>query len=88
MDSNQKILLVTGSNKGIGYALIEGLLKEKTSLRIILSSRNENLGQSALKSLISKYPNSKSQLFYHKLDITKKESIKEILKGINQHLER
>jgi NAD(P)-dependent dehydrogenase (short-subunit alcohol dehydrogenase family) len=82
MESNQKILLVTGSNKGIGYALIEGLLKEKSNLRIILTSRNENLGQTALKSLISKYPNSKSQLFYHQLDITKNESIKEILKWI------
>ena len=82
MESNKKILLVTGSNKGIGYALIEGLLKEKSELRIILSSRNENLGESALKSLISKYPNSKSQLFYHQLDITKKESISELIKWI------
>ena len=37
MDSNQKILLVTGSNKGIGYVLIELLLKEKSHLRIILT---------------------------------------------------
>ena len=82
MDSNQKILLVTGSNKGIGYTLIELLLKEKSHLRIILTSRNENLGESALKSLISKYPDSKSQLFYHQLDITKKESREEISKWI------
>ena len=42
MDSSQKILLVTGSNKGIGYAILEGLLKEKSQLRMILTSRNEN----------------------------------------------
>ena len=65
MDSNQKILLVTGSNKGIGYALIEGLLKEKSNLRIILTSRNENQGQTSLNKLISKYPDAKSQLYYH-----------------------
>ena len=52
MDSNQKILSATGSNKGIGYALIEWLLNEKSHLRIILLSNNENIGESALKSLI------------------------------------
>ena len=37
MDSNQKILLVTGSNKGIGFAILDGLLKEKTKLKLILT---------------------------------------------------
>ena len=74
MDINQKILLVTGSNKGIGYAILEGLLKEKSKLRMILTSRNEKLGEISLNSLIAKYPEAKSQLFYHQLDISKKES--------------
>ena len=29
MDKNNKIILVTGSNRGIGYGIIEGLLEKK-----------------------------------------------------------
>ena len=84
MSSNEKILLVTGSNKGIGYAIFEGLLKEKTKLKMILTSRNEKLGESALKKLISKYPSSKNQLFYHQLDISNKDSRRNIYNWIKQ----
>jgi len=84
MDSNQKILLVTGSNKGIGFAILDGLLKEKTKLKLILTSRNENQGQTSLNKLISKYPDAKSQLFYHQLDISKKESREKLLKWIKE----
>ena len=84
MDSNQKILLVTGSNKGIGFAILDGLLKEKTKLKLILTSRNENQGQTSLNKLISKYPDAKSQLYYHQLDISKKESREKLLKWIKE----
>ena len=84
MDLSQKILLVTGSNKGIGFAILDGLLKEKTKLKMILTSRNENQGQTSLNKLISKYPDAKSQLYYHQLDISKKESREELLKWIKE----
>lgn len=84
MNSNQKILLVTGGNKGIGYAIFEGLLKEKSQLKMILTSRNVKLGESALKKLISKYPESKNQLYYHQLDISNENSIKELSKWIKE----
>ena len=84
MDSKEKILLVTGSNKGIGYAIFEGLLKEKSKLKMILTSRNEQLGKSAFNKLISQYPGSKNQLYYHQLDISKEKSRKEIYKWIKQ----
>ena len=84
MDSKEKILLVTGSNKGIGYAIFEGLLKEKSKLKMILTSRNEKLGESALKNLISKYPQNKEQLYYHQLDISNKQSRNELSNWIKQ----
>ena len=40
----KKIILITGSIKGIGYGIIDALLKKKSNLRIILTSRNEILG--------------------------------------------
>jgi NAD(P)-dependent dehydrogenase (short-subunit alcohol dehydrogenase family) len=82
MDSSQKILLVTGSNRGIGYAILEGLLKEKSNLKMILTSRKENEGEKALKTLISKYPEVKNQLYYHQLDISNPKSREELAKWI------
>ncbi len=82
MDSSQKILLVTGSNRGIGYAILEGLLKEKSNLKMILTSRKENEGEKALKTLISKYPEAKNQLCYHQLDISNPKSREELAKWI------
>ena len=84
MDSKEKILLVTGSNKGIGFAIFEGLLKERTKLKMILTSRNKKLGESALNKLILKYPQSKSQLFYHQLDISNKDTYKKLFEWIKQ----
>ena len=84
MDTNEKILLVTGGNKGIGYAIFEGLLKEKSKLRMILTSRNEKLGELALKKLITKFPESKNQLYYHQLDISNEKSRNELSKYIKQ----
>ena len=73
---SQKVVVVTGSNKGIGYGIIETLLEKKSKLRIILSSRNEELGKKSFEELLSKYPESKDNFYYHQLDITKEESIK------------
>lgn len=60
----QKVVLVTGSNKGIGYGIIETLLEKKLKLVIILSARNEELGKKSYELLSSKYPNSKDKFFF------------------------
>ena len=41
MDKNNKIILVTGSNRWIGYGIIEGLLEKKHNFSYILTSRSE-----------------------------------------------
>ena len=80
--SSKKLVLITGSNKGIGYGIIEALLKKKTNLRIILTSRNESLGKKSYNQLLDKYPFSKNDFFYHQLDITKDESILNLISWI------
>ena len=82
MNSSRKIILITGCNKGIGYTLVEMMIKQKVEMNIIFTARNDNLGNSSLNSLISKYPDSKKYLFYHQLDITKKDSINSIVNWI------
>ena len=79
MNYNRKVVLVTGSNKGIGYGIIEILLEKKSNLRIILTSRNEDLGKRAYYKLLTKFPYSKDYFYYHQLDITNKESISNLI---------
>lgn len=62
--------MVTGSNKGIGYAIVRGLCKQFEG-DVYLTARKEELGQEATKSLNSEglYPK------FHQLDITDQASI-------------
>ena len=80
----RKIVLVTGSNKGIGYGIIETLLEKKSKLVIILSARNEELGKKSYELLSSKYPDSKDKFYFHQLDITKEESIKNFCSWVKE----
>jgi len=82
--ASRKIVLVTGSNKGIGYGIIESLLEKKSNLRIILTSRNEELGKKSYNKLLSQYPDFKNFFFYHQLDITKKDSIDNLISWIKK----
>ena len=80
----QKVILVTGSNKGIGYGIIETLLEKKSKLVIILSARNEELGKKSYELLSSKYQDSKDKFYFHQLDITKEESIKNFCSWVKE----
>ena len=65
----RKILLMTGANRGIGYAVVEKLLEKKAKIRIIMTARNDELGQEAYKTLCEKYQEEVERFFYHQLDI-------------------
>ena len=80
--NSKKIILITGCNKGIGYSIVETILKQNLNMYIIFTARNEKLGNSSLNKLAFKYKNSKSIMFFHQLDITNKESIQSIINWI------
>jgi len=77
--SQRRTLLITGANKGIGYATVETLLSGSSPFDIILTSRNTTLGEQAVSTLQAKHPNSSSTLAYHQLDVNDDKSIDNIV---------
>lgn len=71
-----RVVVVTGANKGIGYSIVEGLTKFSDKPSTVLTARSDERGKAALQKLLDASPSSKEQIFYHQLDVTKKESIK------------
>ena len=69
-----KNLIITGSNRGLGYALTKMLCQKALPHNIIMTARDISKGQEKLLKLQEKYPNAK--LFFHQLDVSSIESIK------------
>lgn len=80
--SPNKVAIVTGANKGLGFAIVK-LLCEKYEGRVYLTSRDNQRGIKACEEL------SKIGLnpLYHQLDITDNESLKEFVKTIKENNE-
>lgn len=77
-----KTIIVTGCNKGIGYAIIENLFQK--SYRIIMACRNPELANQAKQNLELQFPNSKSELIVKKLDVSNNQSIKDFSNEIKK----
>ena len=70
-----RTVIVTGANKGIGYCIVEKLLKESNPYDIILTARNSKLGEEALSTLSKKYASSNSKVTFQQLNISDPSSI-------------
>lgn len=68
-----KVAIVTGANKGLGFAIVKGLC-QKFDGKVYLTSRNEALGLEAVRKLneIGLKPE------YHQLDVTNTNSVKDL----------
>ncbi|CAH3129079.1 unnamed protein product [Porites lobata] len=77
--SSSKVAVVTGANKGIGYAIVKKLCKEFSGT-VILTARDEQRGQEAVKSLNKEGCSPK----FHQLDIISLESIQKFKTFIEQ----
>jgi NAD(P)-dependent dehydrogenase (short-subunit alcohol dehydrogenase family) len=81
MDHMQKIALVTGANRGIGYAITQGLLDR--GLTVIATSRRAESGQQAVSKLAKYGP-----VVYHQLDVTDTASIARVAEFIEREYGR
>ncbi|XP_044522810.1 carbonyl reductase [NADPH] 1-like [Gracilinanus agilis] len=71
MSSSSRVAVVTGSNKGIGFAIVRDLCK-KFSGDVILTSRDPTRGQEAVKKL----QEEGLKPIFHQLDVDDPQSIR------------
>ncbi|MEM1340331.1 MAG: SDR family oxidoreductase [Bacteroidota bacterium] len=74
--TTNKIALVTGSNRGIGFAVVKGLAEH--GITVVLTSRNEKDGIAALEQLDS------DNVHYHPLDVTSSESVQKLVEYVTK----
>jgi len=74
-EMTQRVAVVTGANKGIGYAIVDKLCSVFDGI-IYLTARNEQLGLRALKHLQESNSDAQNKVKFHQLDITHVESIR------------
>ncbi|XP_033743473.1 carbonyl reductase [NADPH] 1-like [Pecten maximus] len=67
---NKRVAVVTGSNKGIGYAIVRGLCKQFDG-DVYLTARDKSLGLQAVQDLNKEGLSPK----FHQLDVTKPDTI-------------
>ncbi|CAF0831037.1 unnamed protein product [Adineta ricciae] len=79
-----KIAVVTGANKGIGYAIVNKLCSVFDGI-IYLTARNEELGLQAVRQLRETNKDAGDKVQFHQLDITNVESIHRLAEHIKKN---
>lgn len=80
----EKVVIVTGSNKGIGHALVAQIAQLYPRYKVILTSRDLSLGEKARQAIIEKCPSAQNTVFLHQLDIKNPRSRETFLNEIKE----
>ena len=78
-----RVAIVTGGNKGIGYAIVRGLAKQFTG-DVFLTARDAGRGMAAVSELLEK---EKLKVHFHQLDINDTDSIQRLHDFMKQNYE-
>ena len=70
-----KRILITGANKGIGFATVKNLLQYYKETFVLMGSRDLKKGEEAFDSLVSKKPEWKNRLYLVQLDVESEKSV-------------
>src|SRR5919201_2257078 len=93
MVKEQRVALVTGANKGIGFEVVRQLARK--GFRVFLGARNENAGQAGAEKLNREaekegYAKRQSRVAvtFIKIDVSKPESIRRAAEQFSRHSDR
>ncbi|CAL1357276.1 unnamed protein product [Linum trigynum] len=71
--ANSRCAVVTGANRGLGFAICRQLAA--SGVVVVLTARDENRGIQAVDDLKSNHGVSPDNIVYHQLDVTDSSSI-------------
>ena len=81
----KKLLVVTGANKGIGYSIIDSLLRQKnTDYTILLCCRTTKNGEEAINKLKEKHGDLVNNVKIAELDISDEKSTQNFVELIKK----
>lgn len=83
MSLTERVAVVTGANRGIGFEVCRQLAQKQ--LQVILTSRDESKGKASVRELQEE---GLLNLLYHQLDITNPESINQLVSFIQDKFNR
>lgn len=79
----QRVAVVTGGNKGIGYAIVNKLCSIFDGI-VYLTARDEELGSKAVKEIQASNSDARNKVKFHLLDLTNVESIRRLADHIKK----
>jgi NAD(P)-dependent dehydrogenase (short-subunit alcohol dehydrogenase family) len=83
-DLTGKITIVTGANRGIGYATARALARK--GARVILACRNKDKGEAAVRQIAQEYPEAKA--VFIQLDLSDLASARRFVDEFTSHYDR
>lgn len=84
----KRTIIVTGGNKGIGYAIVEKLLNQNSNFEVIMAIRSFERGEEALKNLSKSIPDAEKRVKVEQLDISSPQSIDKFISIISNRAEK
>jgi NAD(P)-dependent dehydrogenase (short-subunit alcohol dehydrogenase family) len=82
-----RTILVTGANKGIGFAIAKGIVAEHDDTFLLLGSRDETRGEAALQALIEAVPGADGRAAVVALDVASDASVAAAEKAVRARSE-
>ncbi|MEM7462010.1 MAG: SDR family NAD(P)-dependent oxidoreductase [Pseudomonadota bacterium] len=70
-----KNILVTGANKGIGFAIVERILEEADDTYVFLGSRDSGRGEAAVDKLLQAHADFTNRIEMLEIDVSSDESV-------------
>jgi len=83
-----KLIVITGSNKGIGFGILKRLSTRNPNYNFIMAVRNVKNGEEALDKLAQEVQNAKDRVDIQELDVADSKSIDNFVERVSKKYEK